>query len=90
MAFFPEGTRTKPGERLKYKTGAARLACELGLPILPIALNAGRLWPRNAWIKRPGLVTVEVGPPISSAGQTPESLMKAVQIWIDETSDALH
>ena len=90
MAFFPEGTRTRPGERLKYKTGAARLACELGLPILPIALNAGRLWPRNAWIKRPGLVTVEVGQPISSVGQTPESLMKAVQICIDETSDALH
>ncbi len=90
ITFFPEGTRIRPGQRVKYKTGAARLACSLGLPILPIALNAGTVWPRNAWIKRPGCITVRVGPPIPTDGQTPEAVMQTVQAWIDEQSDALH
>jgi 1-acyl-sn-glycerol-3-phosphate acyltransferase len=41
IVFYPEGTRIRAGQRGKYKTGGARLAIELGVPVLPIAHNAG-------------------------------------------------
>jgi 1-acyl-sn-glycerol-3-phosphate acyltransferase len=85
MVFFPEGTRTKPGQRVKYKSGAARLAIGLNTPILPIALNSGLLWPKNAFIKRAGCITVSVGPVISPLpDESPESLMARVEAWIEE------
>lgn len=85
MVFFPEGTRTKPGQRVKYKSGAARLAIGLNTPILPIALNSGLLWPKNAFIKRAGCITVSIGPLIAPLPEdTPEALMARVEAWIEE------
>ena len=40
-SIYPEGTRIRAGTRAKYKTGGARLALELGVPIVPVAHNAG-------------------------------------------------
>src|SRR6267378_722042 len=71
IAIFPEGTRVKPGERGKYHEGGAWLAVKCGAPVVPVAHNAGQFWGRNAFLKRPGTVTVEVGPPIDSRAHTP-------------------
>ena len=43
-----------PARARKYKTGGARLAIELGVPILPVAHNAGCLWPKGVFGKRAG------------------------------------
>ncbi len=80
---FPEGTRIPPGKVGRYKVGGALLATRTGAPVIPIAVNAGECWPRNAFIKRPGLVTVSVGPLIASEGLTPEQLNTRVQDWIE-------
>ena len=80
---FPEGTRIAPGKMGRFKMGGALLACRTGVPVIPIALNAGECWPRNAWIKRPGLVTVSIGAPIPSVGLTPEELNAKVYQWIE-------
>ncbi len=56
IVVYPEGTRIRAGTRAKYKTGGARLAIELGVPILPVAHNAGYLWPKGLFGKRPGTV----------------------------------
>ncbi len=68
IAIFPEGTRTPPGSQRRYKTGGSRLAVRTGTPIVPIALNSGECWPRQAFLKRPGLVTVSILAPIATAG----------------------
>jgi 1-acyl-sn-glycerol-3-phosphate acyltransferase len=83
VIIFPEGTRYPAGVTGKYKTGGARLAIRTGVPVVPIAVNAGRLWPKGKFIKKPGLITVSIGRPIDSAGKTPEQLTSEVETWIE-------
>lgn len=80
---FPEGTRMAPGQSGRYKAGGAMLATRAGVGVIPIALNAGECWPRNAFIKRPGVITVSVGPLINSQGLDADALNKKVQEWIE-------
>ena len=59
-SFFPEGTRVPVGETPPLKAGFAGLYKVLGLPVVPIALDSGRLWgPR--FVKHSGVVTLKVG-----------------------------
>lgn len=80
---FPEGTRVAPGEKGRYGIGGAWLAAETGAPIVPVAHNAGEVWPKNAFIKRPGTVTVSIGPVIESAGKSAAELTRATEAWIE-------
>jgi 1-acyl-sn-glycerol-3-phosphate acyltransferase len=83
IVIFPEGTRITPGQRGKYRPGGARLAVQTGTPVLPVAHNAGLLWGRNAFLKRPGLITVSIGAPIQPDGEDAESLVRRVEHWIE-------
>ncbi|GLU33013.1 lysophospholipid acyltransferase family protein [Trinickia caryophylli] len=83
VIMFPEGTRTPVGQQGKYKTGGARFAVDAGAPVVPIAHNAGHVWPRNSFIKYPGLVTVSIGKPIATEGLTPEQVNTRVETWIE-------
>jgi 1-acyl-sn-glycerol-3-phosphate acyltransferase len=85
VIMFPEGTRIPRGQVGAYKSGGTRLACETGCPVVPIAVNAARRWPRKAFIKTPGVVDVVIGKPISSVGRQPDELMLEVQTWIEAT-----
>ncbi len=80
---FPEGTRIASGKMGRFKMGGALLATRTKAPVIPIALNAGECWPRNSFIKRPGLITVSIGAPIPSEGLTPEALNARVSQWIE-------
>ena len=83
IILYPEGTRIPVTRRVRYKTGAARLAIEMQVPILPIAHNAGWLWPKGFMGKRPGIVTMSVGKPIAPGAMNPAELMQAVEEWIE-------
>jgi len=83
IVFYPEGTRIRAGQRGKYKTGGARLAIELDAPVLPIAHNAGYLWPKGLFGKRSGTLTVSIGKPIAASGKDPQTLMAEVEDWIE-------
>lgn len=61
IMIFPEGTRVMPGDQPSLQPGFAGLYRALGLPVVPIALNSGRIWPRGEFVKRPGTVTMRVG-----------------------------
>jgi 1-acyl-sn-glycerol-3-phosphate acyltransferase len=63
IAIFPEGTRVAPGEKPPLQPGFAGLYRALKLPVVPVALDSGRLWPRRG-PKRPGTVTFRFGEPI--------------------------
>jgi 1-acyl-sn-glycerol-3-phosphate acyltransferase len=71
VIMFPEGTRVAPGERGTYQTAGTRLAVESGVPVVPIAVTAGKCWPRAVLDKRAGTVDVCFGKPIPSAGAEP-------------------
>lgn len=60
IAIFPEGTRVAVGEQPALQPGFAGLYRALGVPVVPVAIDSGRLWPRHG-AKRPGLVTVRFG-----------------------------
>ena len=83
VVVFPEGTRVAPGRRRKYQLGGAWLAAYAGAPIVPVAHNAGRVWPRNSFLKFPGKVTVRIGPRIESAGRDPETINAMAEQWIE-------
>jgi 1-acyl-sn-glycerol-3-phosphate acyltransferase len=83
IIMFPEGTRIAVGKKGKYKSGGTRLAIETGAVVVPIAHNSGECWPKNSFLKLPGLITVSIGKPIPSAGETPDSLMRQVESWIE-------
>lgn len=84
IIMFPEGTRTRAGaERPRYKSGGARLAVETGAWVIPMAVNSGRLWPRNSFLKYPGTITISIGAPISSANKTADVLNQEVEAWVE-------
>ena len=82
IIIFPEGTRVAPGKMGKFKAGGAHLASQTGAPVIPVAHNAGELWPRNAFVKRPGKITVRFGPAIDPAGLSEAELNQRVESWI--------
>ena len=83
IVIFPEGTRIKPGEVGKYHIGGAWFAIKSDTDIVPVAHDAGLYWPKNSFIKKPGVIKVSIGKPISSKGKTSEELNSAVKDWIE-------
>ena len=83
VVIFPEGTRIAPGESRRFKTGGAHLAVSAGVPVVPVAHNAGELWARNAFIKKSGLITVSIGPAIDPAGKTAAEITALAEKWIE-------
>lgn len=83
IIIFPEGTRVAPGETRRYKPGGAYLASHAGSKVVPVAHNAGEVWPRNAFVKRPGHVVVSIGPAIDAAGRSLDEINSNVEHWIE-------
>jgi 1-acyl-sn-glycerol-3-phosphate acyltransferase len=65
ILIFPEGTRTPVGSQRPYQVGTAALYRQLGVPVVPVALNSGLFWGRRQFIKWPGVIDVEVLPAIA-------------------------
>lgn len=61
VIIYPEGTRVPPGTSPPLRSGFAGLYRALGLPVVPIALDSGRLWPKGKVLKRPGVIHVRIG-----------------------------
>lgn len=60
ILIFPEGTRVAVGDERPYQVGTAALYRQLGVPVVPVALNSGLFWGRRKFIKRPGVIDVEI------------------------------
>jgi 1-acyl-sn-glycerol-3-phosphate acyltransferase len=60
VLIFPEGTRVRLGETPPLRSGFAGLYRALGLPVVPVAMDSGRLWGRGL-VKRSGTVTFRIG-----------------------------
>ena len=75
ITIFPEGTRLPPGEKGRYKLGGARMAKMFEMDIVPVSLNSGEFWPKNAFLKHPGTITVVINPIIPHSSGTEAELM---------------
>ncbi len=83
ITVFPEGTRVAAGQTKKYGVSGAALARDARCPILPVAHNAGDLWPRRGLKKKPGLIRFCIGPPIEPGERSPKETNLLVQEWIE-------
>ncbi len=64
IIIFPEGTRVAPGERRRYAGSGGMLAERAGVPVVPVAHNAGEFWARRSFLKYPGVIRLRIGPPL--------------------------
>lgn len=91
ILIFPQGTRVSPHETAQekpYKVGVARIQESTGLPIIPMAMNAGLFWPKRGFFKSSGKVIFEFLEPIPS-GMDRAALLKILEERIEEKSNAL-
>jgi len=71
IMMFPEGTRSRDGELLPFKTGAFSLAIRTGVPILPVAIaGTRRMRPKGSWLFGKTVAGAKVLPPIPTTGLT--------------------
>ena len=64
IVIFPEGTRTTPGSAPDYQAGITAMYSSLSTPVVPVALNSGICWGKNAFFKTPGTIVIEFLPAI--------------------------
>jgi 1-acyl-sn-glycerol-3-phosphate acyltransferase len=83
VLIFPEGTRVAAGEVGHYRLGGARLAAATGYPLLPVAHNTGRYWPKRTFLKRPGTLRIVYGPLIETKGRSAEEILMEAKTWIE-------
>jgi 1-acyl-sn-glycerol-3-phosphate acyltransferase len=88
LVIFPEGTRRPVGARPAYKSGVYHLHSEIGVACVPVALNAGVVWPRRTFLKYPGRLIVEYLPPIAP-GLAREAFMTRLQQDIEPVTNRL-
>jgi 1-acyl-sn-glycerol-3-phosphate acyltransferase len=81
---FPEGTRMPAGETRRYGLSGTLLAQRAGVPIVPVAHDAGYFWPRRGLRKRPGTVRFCIGPPVDPAGRDPREVNEEIQRWVEK------
>ncbi len=83
ITIFPEGTRMPAGQTKKYGVSGAALAKDVQCPILPVAHNAGDLWPRRGLKKKPGMIRFCIGPPIDPGDRSPKEINLIAQDWVE-------
>lgn len=93
IIIFPEGTRTLPGSSGTYHPGIAALYQNLKIPVIPVALDSGLLWQKNAFVKKPGIITIEFLPPIlpsnATATQKSRDFLVHLQKTIEDSCNSL-
>lgn len=88
VLIFPEGTRVPFGTVGKFSRSGSALAVNAALPVLPIAHNAGKFWPKIGWGKKSGVITVVIGEPMYAEGTGPRAIAELndrVQAWNEKT-----
>ena len=89
VLIYPEGTRTPVGKVGNYGRSGAALAVASGVPIIPVAQNAGYCWPAHTFIKWPGQIHVSIGQPIDTSDADSKQLTEQVKDWIEATQQTL-
>ena len=78
LLIFPQGTRVKPNEQAPFKKGVGRIYDKLKLPCIPVALDSGKVWPKNSFIKYPGNINVSFLEPVMP-GKNKDEFIKEIE-----------
>ena len=91
VLFFPEGTRVPHGEAPPLRAGFAGLYAVLDCPVVPVAVDSGRLSPRNSFLKRAGTITYRFGAEIPPGlpRREAEARVHAAINALNKTGDSL-
>jgi len=81
LLIFPQGTRVKIDEKVPFKKGVGRIYEALNISCIPIALNSGKVWPKQGIIKYPGKITISFLKPIQP-GLSRDEFIKNLEIAI--------
>ena len=88
LLIFPQGTRIKYKEKVPFKKGVGRIYQTLEIPCVPVALNSGKVWPKNSFNKYPGKITISFLNPISP-GLEKEKFIERLQTDIYKEIDLM-
>jgi 1-acyl-sn-glycerol-3-phosphate acyltransferase len=83
IVIFPQGTRVAPGQKNRYKLGAAIVSSHMQVAAVPVALNSGLFWRRRQFVKHPGTITVSIGPPVYPKDKSPAQINAEIKAWIE-------
>ena len=90
MASYPEGTRSRSGELLPFKTGSFVAAIKAGVPVVPVSISGSeRVLPADGFSPRPGLIRVSVGEPILTTGRDLEDRRALADEAREQVADML-
>ena len=78
LLIFPQGTRVKLDENPPFKKGVGRIYRALNLPCVPVALNTGKVWPKNSFMKFSGDIHISFLDPIMP-GKDNEKFTKEIE-----------
>ncbi len=82
LLIFPQGTRVKFGEQTPFKKGVGRIYNTLNIPCVPVALNTGKVWPKNSFMKHAGDIHISFLEPIMPG--------KDKNIFVKEIEDKIY
>ncbi|MEO1749120.1 MAG: 1-acyl-sn-glycerol-3-phosphate acyltransferase [Pseudomonadota bacterium] len=88
LIIYPEGTRRPPGAEPKYKSGIAYVYSETGMPVVPVAHNAGLFWPKTSFMRYPGTFELKFLEPIQP-GLSRDKFMKVLENKLETASNEL-
>tara|TARA_A100001011_G_scaffold374114_1_gene434253 strand:- start:3662 stop:4327 length:666 start_codon:yes stop_codon:yes gene_type:complete len=89
LLIFPQGTRVKFGDKLPFKKGAGRIYEALNLPCVPVALNTGKVWPKNSFLKFKHDIKISFLDPIEP-GKEKDEFIKDLESKIYNSIDKLN
>ena len=87
VVVFPEGTRQPYNQLGDYQNGGAAIAKKTGCDIIPVYHNAGKIWPKGSFIKKPGVITIVIGKAISSSSMTSSGITEEIRNWTLEQAN---
>lgn len=88
LVIYPQGTRVPPGTHKPYKIGAGVLYEKFNKPCIPVATNAGVLWPKRGLYRKPGTVVMHYMDPMP-AGLKIKEFMRSLEKTVEAGSEAL-
>jgi 1-acyl-sn-glycerol-3-phosphate acyltransferase len=81
IVIYPEGTRQPYKQLGVYQNGGSAIAKKTGYSIVPVYHNAGKLWAKGAFIKKPGEITLVIGRAISQSNLKPSEITEKIRQW---------
>ncbi|MFM1547442.1 MAG: lysophospholipid acyltransferase family protein, partial [Candidatus Pseudothioglobus sp.] len=80
-------TRQPYNQLGEYQNGGAAIAKKTGYDIIPVYHNAGKIWPKGSFIKKPGVITIVIGEAISSSSMTSSGITEEIRNWTLEQAN---